>query len=151
MDEQANQRRSIRVILGFLAAAAAVVALVAGLLIGEGNAASPKESADAKSAAYKLAYATSRKGAFDNSRAKWKKTGAKRSAATGAKRGAQRGKRAGEKERARLDAATAAAVTAARPTTGYYGGCEVPLFSDGYCPSPEEVQQELEAESNAGI
>jgi hypothetical protein len=58
---------------------------------------------------------------------------------------------AGERERARLDSATAAAVEAARPTTGYYGGCSVPLFADGYCPSPEEVQQELEAESNAHL
>lgn len=50
-----------------------------------------------------------------------------------------------EAARAEREAAASRARQRARPT-----GCSVPLFVDGYCPTPEELQQENDAESLCG-
>lgn len=115
-------------------------------MVGQTTGTSSTEAAAAQSEARKVA----RRVAFERS-LRASRVGARREAsraarAQGRKRGTKAGRKAGQDELAKRQAAEAAQ----EPKTGYFGGCNEPLFVDGYCPTPEQIQAERDIEAYCG-
>ena len=151
-----------------------LVAVVVGALlytIGAGNAPDKADALTYRQAGYRQAYPAAKATAYRSSRAaalvKGEHLGRVRGRTLGRRAGTAAGtkkRKAVERARARKRELAAAAARAeqaaaaqraaeekAANETGSFGGCNVPLFVDGYCPSDAEIQQESEAESNAGF
>ena len=140
-------------------AAAAIFALVLiaplfgvlGFVAGASGTPTTSEAQVTTQSAHAKAAATSERATYASSRLAARTAGKKVGRARGVKEGAKRGRADGAKEKKRLaDAAAAAAAEAAKPTSGYFGGCSAPLFVDGYCPTPDEVAAEMWIEEYCG-
>ena len=140
-------------------AAAAIFALiliaplfgVLGFVAGASGTPTTGEAQVTTRAAHAKAAASSERASYVSSRLVAKSAGEKGGRARGVKEGTKRGRADGAKEKKRLaDAAAAAAAEAAKPKTGYFGGCSEPLFVDGYCPTPDEIAAERWVEQYCG-
>lgn len=162
--------RSAIYLIGISGVLAAVVVGALLYTIGAGNAPDKADALTYRQAGYRQAYPAAKATAYRSSRAtalvKGEHLGRVHGRTLGRRAGAAAGtkkRKAVERARARrrelaaaaraeqADAAQRAAEEKAANETGSFGGCNVPLFVDGYCPSDAEIQQESEAESNAGF
>jgi hypothetical protein len=113
---------------------------VLGFVAGASGTPNISEARLTTQAAHAKAAAASERASYVSSRLVAKSVGKKVGRARGVKEGTKRGRADGAKEKKRLaDVAAAEAADAAKPTTGYFGGCSEALFVDGYCPTPDEV------------
>ena len=119
----------------------------AGFYVGKNASASEAEAtavaATAKRQARAEAFARSEKA----SRVASRQASAKRARSLGERRGTRAGKKDGEAELADRQAQEQAQQA---PASGYYGGCNEPLFVDGYCPTPAEIETERNLEAYCG-
>ena len=136
---------SRRVLISVALAASVALCLVAGFAVGRTSSASKSEAAQVRALAEKRsrqpAYEQARATTMDSARRK----AARRARRLGTERGTRAGRRAGQAE-----AESRRQAEAAKPTTGYFGGCSEPLFVDGYCPTPQEIQAERDIEAYCG-
>jgi hypothetical protein len=140
---------------------ALVVALVlgigaAGLALGSNEAPNAGDAESAEKAAYRLALKDAAVEAHEESVPHGREAGLQVGERRGADVGHADGQRAGHTavER-RLDAiaeqeAQAAAEAAAAEATERAANCGAPLFTEGYCPTDEEIELENNAESLCG-
>ena len=124
---------------------------VLGFVAGASDTPTIGEAQVTTQSAHAKAAATSERASYVSSRLVAKSAGKKVGRARGVKEGTKRGRADGAKEKKRLaDVAAAEAAEAAKPTTGYFGGCSEPLFVDGYCPTPDEIAAERWLEEYCG-
>ncbi len=112
-------------------------------------------SAQAAKISEEQAFRSARATAYDRGLEKGRESGRRKGIEAGTRDGqaeaerilaeAAAARQAEEAARAEREAAANRARQRARPT-----GCSVPLFVDGYCPTPEELEQENDAESLCG-
>lgn len=135
----------------FAVAALLLVAFaVGGYVLGSSSTASDAEAANARISAFQNARSKAQANAFRRSSAKGSREGidaGKRSAQkSGLARGTENGSAAVEAEFASIAAAEAEAEAQERAEN-----CGAPLFTEGYCPTDAEIEQENQAESEAGF
>jgi hypothetical protein len=153
----------------FTVLAVALVAAGGGYALGHSSAPDGADAGQARTVSARTATA----GAFAAAAADGRRTGLqagepvghRAAAADGAQRGRTAGESAARARRAEIQAAQAQAAQAAaqaqaaraaaqaQPTasnTPTTGGCNVPLFQSGYCPTPAEIQRENLAENLCG-
>ena len=117
-----------------------------GFVIGRSAGTSSAEAAAAQAEAREKASQVAFRRSLSASRAVARRNAVKTAGAIGKRRGTKAGREAGQAELANRQAAEAAQA----PKTGYFGGCREPLFVDGYCPTPQEVQAERDIEAYCG-
>lgn len=143
----------------------AVAAGALGYLVGKDSAPDDAEARLAQNLAYARAMPVAERSAYLPARRSGFKVGLARGARSGATLGTRRGGSAGDNaakaeerriaeeqeaiEAAEREAAEQAAAEAETETETRY--CNVPLFIDGYCPTQAEIEQENQAEGEAGI
>lgn len=145
------------VVVGLLAAG------TIGYLVGANAAPDDAEARLAQSAAYARALPSAERSAYLQARRTGVQAGIDAGMRRGERLGARRGKSAGEdaakaeekrlaEEREAIEIAereaAEQATAEAEAETRY---CNVPLFIDGYCPTQAEIEQENQAEGEAGI
>ncbi len=122
-----------------------------GYLIGAGSAPNAADARTEKAQAYLPAFRSAAAGARRSSRAQGQRRGLAAGRARGRRQGASigsdRGQAAASDEAARIAAQQQAATAAAVPSQG---NCHVPLFVQGYCPTPSQIAQENAAEAAGG-
>ena len=121
---------------------------VLGFVAGASDTPTTSEAQVTAQSAHAKAATTSERATYASSKLAATSAGKKVGRARGVKEGTKRGRADGAKEKKRL--ADAAAAEAAKPKTGYYGGCHEFLFVDGYCPTPDEVAAERWIEEYCG-
>jgi hypothetical protein len=151
---------------GLLLSIVAVALLAAGTigyLIGANAAPDDAEARLAQSVAYARALPSAERSAFLQARRAGFRAGidagVRRGERLGALRGGSAGQDAAEAEEKRLAeereaieiAEREAAEQAAAEAEAETRYCNVPLFIDGYCPTQAEIEQENQAEGEAGI
>jgi len=123
-----------------------VVSLVCGgfaYAIGASGTPGIDDAQSAKQQSHVSARAEGKKIAFKAARTSAVKQGRRQGVGLGRRSGSQKGRQAGESEKAAQSAA-------AEPTTGYFGGCNEPLFVTGYCPTAGEIEAERNIEAYCG-
>lgn len=134
-----------------------------GYLLGKDGAPDGAEARLAQTLAYNRSLPAAERSAFLAARrsgfAAGLKMGGRRGSALGARRGGRAGETAAKAEERRLTeereaieaAEREAAEQAAAEAEAEVRYCHVPLFIDGYCPTQAEIEQENQAEGEAGI
>lgn len=148
-----------------IAAVAALLVAVGtiGYLVGVNGAPDDAEAqlaqeADFRSAASRaerVAFVKARRAAVEvgvaNGERRGSRLGTKRGAAAGEAAAKAKAKRLAEEREALENAEREAAEQAEAETAAETRYCNVPLFIDGYCPTQAEIEQENQAEGEAGL
>jgi hypothetical protein len=129
-----------------IAAVAGIAAAAGGFLIGSASAPTKEEASRIRSEAYTESLADARTASLASSRIRGLEAGRASGQREGARDGARRGAGVGSED---ADAQLLAAVRARAAERA--ANCGAPLFVSGYCPTNAEIQQENQAEANAGL
>ena len=128
---------------------------VGGYLVGASGSSSTSEAENVEQKEFRHARAFAFAAARSRSRRVSFSVGVKRGKRMGQDEGTHAGAAAGNHdahaELAAIEAAEAeAAAEAEEAEEARAEGCHVPLFVDGYCPTPAEIEQENQAEAEGG-
>lgn len=121
----------------------AILCAIGGYAIGKANAPTDQDAEVARAQAHTSSLGEARARALAAARS--------RGLAAGRQTGQREGSETGHKAGSQAGSSAASSQLAASQAAQRAQNCGAPLFVTGYCPTNAEIQQENQAEANAGL